>query len=78
MAETSSSRRTQAAAKQSDLLGESESRWDDSDRYNNSIAILLLFPVMFVAKFLVEHVLGDKYFFDNNRIVQMTLGVDTG
>ena len=50
MAEPSSSRRTQAAAKQSDLLGESESRWDDPDRYNNSIAILLLFPVMFVAK----------------------------
>lgn len=78
MAEPSSSRRTQAAAKQSDLLGESESRWDDPDRYNNSIAILLLFPVMFVAKFLVDHVLGDKYFFDNNRILQMTLGVDTG
>ncbi|KAB5607402.1 hypothetical protein [Bifidobacterium jacchi] len=41
---------------------------------NKNNLLLMIFPVLLVAKIIVAKVLPDKYFFDNNRILAMALG----
>ncbi|WP_258184974.1 MULTISPECIES: cell envelope integrity protein CreD [unclassified Bifidobacterium] len=42
--------------------------------YNRNLLLLLVFPVMLVAKYMVINILPAKYFFDNNRILSMVNG----
>lgn len=41
---------------------------------NKNNLLLMIFPVLLIAKIIVAKVLPDKYFFDNNRILAMALG----
>ncbi|KAB7789601.1 hypothetical protein [Bifidobacterium leontopitheci] len=41
---------------------------------NKHALIIMCFPVMFIAKFMVNYLLPPKYFFDNNRILSMVNG----
>lgn len=42
------------------------------DRRNKSALLVLILPVMVLAKLMVAFFLPDKYFYDNNRILGMT------
>lgn len=53
---------------------ERESRLAEMGFHNRNLVLLLIFPVMIVAKFMVINILPDKYFFDNNRILAMVNG----
>lgn len=44
------------------------------DIRNKQALILMCFPVLFIAKFMVKYLLPGKYFYDNGRIVAMVNG----
>ncbi|WP_093959790.1 hypothetical protein [Bifidobacterium vansinderenii] len=44
------------------------------DFHNKNVLLGMIFPVMIVAKLMVVFLLPDKYFFDNNRILNMMNG----
>lgn len=64
-------------------LAEEAEQVDEEDRrsrlaqlgaHNKNLLLLLIFPVMLAAKFMVVQILPPKYFFDNNRILGMVNG----
>ena len=64
-------------------LAEEAEQVDEEDRrsrlaqlgaHNKNLLLLLIFPVMLAAKFMVVQILPPKYFFDNNRILSMVNG----
>ncbi|KAA8824913.1 hypothetical protein EMO92_07745 [Bifidobacterium reuteri] len=53
---------------------EREIRLAQLGEHNKNLLLLLVFPVMLVAKMMVMNFLPAKYFFDNNRILSMVNG----
>ncbi|KAA8826887.1 hypothetical protein [Bifidobacterium tissieri] len=51
-----------------------EGRIAVSNYHNKNVLLALIFPIMIVAKLMVLFILPDKYFFDNNRILNMVNG----